>query len=120
MINRVECRLSGNGAISAGGSADSYEDRCLVCFRQLEWGGYGSVSLQNQRFGFGHLITSPIADVPSFALRTSMSSRCIAVAAVCRTPSGELSLGLFSVDQACIQSASHCLVTVLAVTIAPV
>ena len=27
---------------------------------------------------------------------------------------------LFSVDQACIQSASHCLVTVLAVTIAPV
>lgn len=32
---------------------------------------------------------------------------------------GRAELGLFSVDQACTQSASHCLVTVLAVTFDP-
>jgi hypothetical protein len=41
--------------ISLGCGADSYKGRCLVCFRRLEWGGYGLASLQNQRLGFGHL-----------------------------------------------------------------
>ena len=35
-----------------------------------------------------------IADVPSFALRTFMSSQCAVMAAVCRALSGELSLAL--------------------------
>lgn len=55
MVNLAERRLSGRGMISLGCGADSYKGRCLVCFRRLEWGGYGLASLQNQRLGFGHL-----------------------------------------------------------------
>ncbi len=92
-LTELNAGCQGVRRFSQEGLANSYKGWCLVCFRRLERDGYCRLPLQNQWFGFGHLITSLIADVPSFALRTSVSVRCIAVAAVCRTPSGELSWG---------------------------
>lgn len=91
-LTGLNAGCQGMGWFSAGRRADSYSGGCLVCFRRWERGGYCLVPLQNQWFGFGHLRKVHCICAIICPARISWSVKCIAVAAVCRTPSGELSL----------------------------
>jgi len=119
MVNLAERSLS-RGAVSVGGfvrkavteaSAWSYRIRRLIDFRL--WGVAVSVCA---RCKISDRVWSPETthlSVPLFAPGTFTSSCRVVMAAVCRTLTSEPMV--VSVDQACTQSASHRLVTVLAV-----
>ena len=119
MVNPPERRLS-RRAVSDGcfvrkavtdSSAWSYRARRLIDFRLMG----GAITVW-ARCKISDRVWSPETthlSVPLFAPRTSTSSCRVVMAAVCRTLSSEPMV--VSVDQACTQSASHRLVTVLAV-----
>lgn len=100
-LTELNAGCQGVGWFSSGCLANSYKGWCLVCFQRLERGGYCRLPLQNQWFGFGHLRKVRCICAIICPTRIFWSAKCTAVAAVCRTPSGELSFELFSVDQAC-------------------
>jgi hypothetical protein len=91
-LTELNAGCQGVRRFSQEGLANSYKGWCLVCFRRLERGGYCRLPLQNQWFGFGHLRKVHCICAIICTVRISRSVKCIAVAAVCRTPSGELSL----------------------------